>query len=321
MNGNKIENWFPRKILGNAREPACSWIYLGAKPFTEPFFNDTIAACAGLDENCKSFLPVSNLQIMTEWSEQVAAVDPAAIIFHVSRCGSTLLSQLIALDAENIVLSEVPFFDDLLRLPFKNTTVDQALSAEYLKAAIRLYGRIRTANEKNLFIKTDSWHIHFYNIFRSLFPSIPFIFLYRDPWEVMQSQQRQRGMHAVPGIIEPALFGFSNEHESQYNLDQYVYQVMETYLKKMVAISMSDPLVILVNYNEGISTIFEKLYRVCGLNKNVNTDQLIIEREKFHAKHPHQLFKEDNTRLEIPNYVLPLTKIYRQLDELRMAQI
>jgi hypothetical protein len=321
MNCNKIENWYPRKLLGHSQEPACSWIYLGAKLFTEPFFDDTIAACAGLDENYKSFLPVSNLPIMTERSEQVDAVDPTAIIFHVSRCGSTLLSQLIALDPENIVLSEVPFFDDLLRLPFKNATVGKALSANYLKAAIQLYGRIRTGNEKNLFIKTDSWHIHFYSIFRSLFPSIPFIFLYRDPWEVMQSQQRQRGMHAVPGIIEPALFGFSNEQTNQYNLDQFMYQVMETYFKKMVAISMSDPLAIPVNYNEGITTIFEKLYRICGLNKNANTDHLIAERERFHAKHPHQLFKEDNTGLEIPNYVLPLMEMYRQLDELRMARI
>ncbi|WP_423146566.1 hypothetical protein [Rubrolithibacter danxiaensis] len=86
---------------------------------------------------------------------------PSAIIFHISRCGSTLLSQLLSLTEQSIVLSEVPFIDELLRLCYSDNEYGQTEIADFLTAALKFYGQKRYEQEKYLFIKTDSWHIFY----------------------------------------------------------------------------------------------------------------------------------------------------------------
>ncbi|CAN5427861.1 hypothetical protein BH11BAC5_BH11BAC5_08690 [soil metagenome] len=317
---DEIKDWLPWKLLNHATEPACSWLYTGDKSFTEPFFDDTISVCRRMENNCKSFKTVSSLSLMSEWANAADALCPNAIIFHVSRCGSTLLSQLLSLDESNIALSEVPFFDDLLRLPFKNGSYNNNMAAEFLKAAVHLYGRKRTGNEKHLFIKTDSWHIHFYKSLRLLYPSVPFILLYRNPWEVVLSQRRQRGMHAVPGVIEPAIFGFSNQEINSHDLDHYITKVLESYFNKMIEIAQTDEQVLLVNYNEGMDNIFSKMYALLGLEIDVKMRPQLTERTFFHAKHPHQLFKEEKGEEKAFPYLTPVLELYAQLDEIRLAK-
>jgi len=314
-----IKNLVPWKLLSPPSEPICQWLYTGKKSFTEPFFDDTISVCRRLDENCKPFKSVSSLAMMQEWANELEPVIPAAIIFHVSRCGSTLLSQQLALDESNIVLSEVPFFDELLRLPFKNQHFSKRSAKAFLKAAVNLYGLPKTGREKNVFIKADSWHIHFYASLRSLYPTVPFILLYRDPCEVLLSQQRQRGMHSVPGIIERGVFGFSNKQINQPDFDRYMTNVLEGYLNKMIEIAKSDSLVFLVNYASGMSSIFKKIYGLLNLSITPKLDELLNERSRFHAKHPHQIFQEENKKKIAPSYVMPVLELYHQLDKIRLA--
>src|SRR6202012_5996296 len=118
-----------------------------------------------------------------------------------SRCGSTLITQLLGLDPNHVTLSEVPFIDELLRargLPDISAAV---------KAALVCYGQNRTGVEQRLFVKTDSWHLSFYRELREWFPGIPVVLLYRSPDEVLYSQRKRRGIHAVPGIIASDLLG------------------------------------------------------------------------------------------------------------------
>jgi len=312
---DELNNWIPWKLSGSL----CQWIYIGNKKFTEPFFNDTISACRNFEENCKPFKVFSDLKIMEQWSEDVGSLTPTAIIFHVSRCGSTLLSQLLCLDKAHIVLSEVPLFDELLRTPYKkNTTI--SIDKNYIKAAINLYCMQRDEKEKRVFIKTDSWHLHFYKELRNLFPSMPFIFLYRNPGEIILSQQKQRGMQSVPGLVEPEVFGFSAEQINNVSLDLYMAKVLESYFKKMIEIKKADRRVLLFNYKEGMNNILKKISVYLGLNITVETEKLLYERSRFHAKHPQQLFEEEQKEVVQPVYLSPAFELYQQLEDVRLCQ-
>ena len=257
---------------------------------------------------------------MADWAGDINALRPTAIIFHVSRCGSTLLSQLLALDEKHIVLSEVPFFDDLLRLPFKESPAETKIGIDYLAAAIKYYGRKRTGKEEQLFIKTDSWHIHFYDRIRNLFPSVPCILLYRNPQEVMLSQKRQRGMQSVPGIIEPEVFGFSGQEVHETNLDAYMAKILESYYKKMKEIIARDPLTLPVNYKEGIKNIMAKVYAFTGMELTEKTEALFAERSHFHAKHPQQVFEEDYEEFSKPGYMIRVLQLYKSLEDIRLLK-
>ncbi|HEY5406478.1 MAG TPA: hypothetical protein VIJ92_05310 [Ginsengibacter sp.] len=311
---DEIINWIPWKLSGTF----CEWMYLSDKKFTEPFFSDTISACKNFYENRSSYKVIADLEIMSEWSQRINTLSPSAFIFHVSRCGSTLLSQMLSLNETNIVLSEVPFFDELLRLPYKNS-IDIKIVNNYLIAAIRLYGRKTKREESHFFIKTDSWHLHFYEQLRSLFPGVPFILLFRNPIEVIRSHQKQRGMQSVPGIIEPEIFGFSKGQIKETNLDAYMTNVLEGYFKKMIEISKTDDNIFLCNYNEGINNILKKINNLLNLNITAEAQILMQKRTGFHAKHPQQLFAEEDTEFNTKDFMMPLTQLYNELEDIRLT--
>ncbi len=312
---DEIANWLPWKLSGTL----CEWIYTADKKFTEPFFSDTISVCKNFPENQSSYKVIADLEIMSEWSGTINAINPTAFIFHISRCGSTLLSQMLSLDETNMVLSEVPFFDELLRLPYKNA-VDTTIVNEYLNAAIELYGRKTSRDETKLFIKTDSWHLHFYEQLRDLFPGVPFILLFRNPLEVIRSHQKQRGMQSIPGMIEPGVFGFSEEQLKETNLDAYMTNVLEGYLKKMIEISKADANTLLCNYNEGMINVLKKIKNFLNLNITPANQNLMQERARFHAKHPQQLFTEDQKEFNEPGCMLPLLQLYQELENIRLVK-
>ncbi len=310
---DEIASWIPWKLSGTL----CEWIYTGDKKFTEPFFSDTISVCKNFSENRSSYKVIADLEIMSEWSGTINHINPSAFIFHTSRCGSTLLSQMLSLDEANIVLSEVPFFDELFRLPYKNS-IDTIIVNKYLNAAIKLYGRKTSRDETRLFIKTDSWHLHFHEQLRNLFPGIPFILLFRNPPEVISSHQKQRGMQSVPGIIELEVFGFSKEQIMETNLDAYMTNILEGYFKKMIEISKADSNTLLCNYNEGINNILKKINSFLNLKITTANENLMHERVRFHAKHPQQLFTEDQKEFNAPDFMIPVLELYEKLENMRL---
>jgi hypothetical protein len=307
MNANistALESWLPYKLTFNEDQPYCEWLFTGDKDFTEPFFDETIAKCRQLHYRKRK--SISTIEILPFWSNEIESVPPSAFIFHVSRCGSTLASQLLALDSTNIVLSEVPFFDEMLR---KN------IPRQLLKAAMAFYAPAKS-DRKRLFIKTDSWHIFFYQQIRELFPQTPFVLLYRRPDEVMRSQQKKRGMHAIPGLIEPSLFGFE-EGVHTMNLDEYLGAVLEKYFQAFLDILEKDPLAIPVNYNEGPIAMVEKIAAISGTPLSSDVMKKIKDRAMYHAKYPGQVFAEEAVRGPLPDYCKAAYDKYEVLEKIR----
>lgn len=316
-----ILNWVPYKLLPQQanEELLCKWLYLGTKLMTAPFFDQTISECKSLPENSKLRSSLSTVSVFEAWTEQTESIKPTAFIFHVSRCGSTLLSQLLSLMEENIVLSEVPFFDELLRRGFTQQQMNDMLPV--LKSAITLYGTKRNNSQKNLFIKTDSWHIHFYRELRLLYPDVPFIFLYRRPDEVIRSHQKLRGMQAVPGVIEPALFGFKADEAIQMNLDEYTAAVLETYYKGITAIITKDKNTIAINYNEGAMNMMNKIAAFTKLKIQPHDADAMMQRAEFNAKHPDKKFSESPiNEQQPPVYMQNAFELYNKLEQAKAAQ-
>lgn len=55
-------------------------------------------------------------------------------------------------------------------------------------------------------MKLDSWHALALPMFQAAFPDVPWIYLIRDPVEVLVSQSRRPGTQAVPGLLPEQLF-------------------------------------------------------------------------------------------------------------------
>ena len=312
-----LKGWIPYKTYEEADELYCKWLFVGNKTFTEPFFDETIAKCKSLPQNSTLKQCISHSILLTEWSPSIETIAPSAIIFHVSRCKSTLLSQLLGIDAENIILAEVPILDEILRWGFNNKIEDKILL--YLQSAISFYGAKRISTQQRLFIKTDSWHIHFYHQYRKLYPTIPFIFLYRNPEEVIRSHQKHRGMHAVPGLIEPAIFGIDQSTINYNDLDDYITIVLETYFSSVYNIVQNDPLANLINFTEDIMNVVEKTAQLTQMN---DVNNLRVEMEKrllYHSKNIESKYVEEATVLPLKSAQLKRCyTLYEQLEEIRL---
>jgi hypothetical protein len=304
---NALANWIPYKLNFDESRPGCEWLYTGDLAYSEPFFDETIIKCRQFsNRSCKS---ISSLDVLPQWSKEIGSVPPSAFIFHVSRCGSTLASQLLALDPTNIVLSEVPFFDALLR-------AGRNISQQLLKPAIAFYAPIKN-DRKRLFIKTDSWHVFFYKQIRELYPQTPFILLYRRPDEVVRSQQKLRGMHAIPGLIEPDLFGFEEFEVRHMNQDEYLGRVLEKYFQAFLNILEKDALAIPINFQEGPMAMVEKIAKVSGAPIDSRLLEKIKDRAMYHAKYPKQVFAEEAIADPVPAFCRAAYDKYEDLEKRR----
>jgi hypothetical protein len=313
----EMQGWIPYELKKADNQLLCYWLNTFKQPFTEPFFDETISKCRGRHRSHSSFSSVSAPRMILDWADGLDAVAPAAVIFHISRCGSTLISQMLAGVEENIVLTEVPVFDHILRLPFSERAYDKEQANKLLAAAIKLYGQKRTGPEKRLFIKADSWHIAFYDQIRAIFPQTPFILLYRRPDEVARSHRKQSGMHAVPGLMEPELFGIDTKEPWLIDRDTYLAQVLESYLSSYLEIAQNDKNVLLVNYNEGPMAILQKVAAITGSEFNDADVEKMAERSRYHSKRPGEVFNKEAETMA-PAYLDKAMAVYQRLEEKRM---
>src|SRR4029077_6493953 len=139
-------------------------------------------------------------------------LEPSGFIFHMSRCGSTLVSQMLAALPSNIVVSEASPIDTVVQAGRWRRDLSEDRQARWLPPIIGALGQKRTGSEQHYFIKLDCWHTLALPLFRRAFPAVPWVFLYRDPVEVLASQVSQPGTQMLPRGIGPNLYGIERAY-------------------------------------------------------------------------------------------------------------
>jgi hypothetical protein len=110
---------------------------------------------------------------------------PAGLIFHVARCGSTLISQLLKTHDNLVVYAEPLPFNELLLPPHK-------WPRHELVAALRSLGDAFARHaHKPYVLKFSSWNTLFCDLLAEAFPASPWVLSLRDPVEVGVSLIRQ----------------------------------------------------------------------------------------------------------------------------------
>ena len=196
--------WTPAQIRWTRSGPLVDWCHLGDLRFTDPFFEQTIEHAMAHPFNLM-FRRATPLAAMAE--PAAPELRPAGLIFHMSRCGSTLVSRMLAALPENVVLSEPGPLDQILRARGRLPDLTDAQGVALLRGMTAALGRRRHPAERDLFIKLEGWHALQFPLVRRAFPDVPWIFLYRDPLEVMASIDLERPRQMLPGGLDPGLLG------------------------------------------------------------------------------------------------------------------
>ncbi|MES2445228.1 MAG: aspartyl beta-hydroxylase [Pseudomonadota bacterium] len=213
--------WLPARCVMEAGF-AVDWYHYAGETLNDPFFIDSRSRVASRPFN-------QLFRYRTQFGDFInagreGAVAPSGFIFHMSRCGSTLASQMLGAIPGTISVSEPDPLDTLVQLPLVAQGVTAELHVEAIRAMVAALGRDRGGSDR-YFVKLDSWHTLALALFRQAFPDVPWVFLYRDPVEVLVSQERQRGTQTAPGVLPPQIFGFTEAEMSLPDVD-YIARVL-----------------------------------------------------------------------------------------------
>lgn len=184
-----------------------AWIAADAERYTEPFFEDTLRRLRRSPANRGAAVRTTPLATLGD----TAGPEPDAIICHVSRCGSTLLAQMLAALPHHTVLAEPPLADEILRLPRHRRQTTDAERIAWLRGAVAALARPHAATSRRLFVKLDCWHLFELPLVRRAFPHTPLIFLHRHPVEVLASLMRQPSLTLVRDTVLPEQMGLTRE--------------------------------------------------------------------------------------------------------------
>jgi hypothetical protein len=108
---------------------------------------------------------------------------PRGLVFHMTHCGSTLVSRMLAAGKTRLALGEPQPLDLAMRL-CAGGGLDDTTQLALLRGVVGALGEPRRG-ETELFVKLDAWHIGLLPLLRRAFPQAPWVFLYREPLEVM----------------------------------------------------------------------------------------------------------------------------------------
>ena len=319
-----FSRWVPLRLDWSDGRPMVDWGHLGNRRFTDPFFAQTVDACVRHPADIL-FRHHTPLEKLGEIAATLPSVRPTGFIFHMSRCGSTLISQMLAASPQNIVLSEPAPLDDILRGNFRHPGIPDEQRVQWLQWMVSVLGWQRNPAEKNLFIKFDCWHVMFLPLIQRAFPDVPWIFLYREPVEVMASAQKQLGGQMIPGVLQPALFGWDMAAISQMPVYEYAARVLAK-LCEAALLQTQAGNGKLVNYRQLPTAIWPTLLEYWNLKFSAEAMAPMLSAAQLNAKNPVLPFEADSQakRDSVSPEIRQLTQqwmegVYQQLETQRVA--
>jgi hypothetical protein len=154
-------------------------------------------------------------------------------------------------------------------------------------------------------------------------PKTPWVFLYRDPIEVLVSQQRQPGMQLVPEIISPSLYGIDSG--DGVTTGEYSARVLAKICQAAADNIGGGGL--LIDYRELLEAVFTKILPHFGAACGAQERTSMRDEARYAAKAPSFEFAGDSEAKQrrATSALRGLAErhfgdVIRQLEDLRKAQ-
>lgn len=314
---DSFAGWIPLFLSDRNEAPVVEWAYMGGERFTDPFCFDTLQRLALRPFN-RLFRRQTGLDALLERSRSHPGLPLRGMVFHMSRCGSTLAAQWLAALQDSVVLSEPEPVDSVLQWPAFGSG-----SAQTLRAVLYGLGQPRRASDRSLFLKTDCWHmVHIARLLEA-FPGTPWIFLYRNPVEVLVSHRQMPGWQLVPGSM--GCHGLQAPPEVMNRPLAHGAWILSVILDEARLAMSRHANGLLVNYSELPHALETTLAAHFGLTQDVLECADLRAVAGRHAKQPHEAFRPDaaTRRVSADEEVLSLAQRwletpYRRLEAMRL---
>ncbi len=185
-----MNHLLPIRLLISSTGVSVRWMRFDISELTDPFFHQSIRRLRRLSPQLR--FHDTSLSSLIESARSLPRQQPAGLILHVSRCGSTLLANSLRRGKNVVVLSEASIFSALFRLekitpsPFLGEYIDD-LQRDLIDSVVSLYCHHAFGASTKLVLKAYAVSIMQIPLLRKIWPRIPIVILIRNPVEVVVS--------------------------------------------------------------------------------------------------------------------------------------
>jgi hypothetical protein len=272
------------------------WADIADNPLREWQFIYTIKHLAEADAIGETF--TSDFDILDDDAVGSDGIYPTGFIFHVSRCGSTLVAKAVARSEHNIVINQGgPLqrgFWAALTDDWRHELEATPENLARFRRLVLAMSRKRRPDQTTSFVKFISWNVLYLDFISRAFPDVPSVFLYRDPVEVIASVMKETTAALVSkgGRQASFLIGEKGAPTAGMTDIEYLAHCYANYFK--TALEAVRHGIHLVNYTDITPATFPAILGR-GLAAEIPDDDMsvMLEQFRFHSKDD-----EDATKFE-----------------------
>ncbi|HSB28049.1 MAG TPA: hypothetical protein VLE19_09340 [Pyrinomonadaceae bacterium] len=281
----ELKLWLPvDAVIANDR-PAIEWMDLRGVEFKEPFFTETLERVN--DEELRRRV-TTDIDTLLQFEKSCAGLSPAGFIFHGSRCGSTLVANACRGLAGSLVMSEAPPIDKIISRFFTDAepgSTKELLYLVLLRATVSALGQRLKGEESRYFVKLACTSTLQMKRLRHIWPNIPFVFIYRDPVEVIVSNLR-----AIPEWMKPesnpataaAIVGVDSDQLNSLSPEEYCARALGRFYS--TASANLDARTAFVNYEQLSVEVLIEIVRFFGIEPTAAERDVIDKVSRLYSK-------------------------------------
>lgn len=279
--------WTPIRLSTGPAGLDIDWCYTDGLPCDDPFFDQTIERCLRRPARLL-FRRHTGADVL----HAVAAERqrrPDGLVLHMSRCGSTLVSSMLTARGDTLAVSEPGPIDSAVRVVAAGAAGPD-LVTDMFSAVGGLCG------DRRYVVKCDAWSVLDADVLAAALPDVPWVFVHRDPVEVLVSQLRRRGYHMIPGTLPAAVLDIDEQELSKLTAVEYPALVLGRIVAAAAAaVKRAGERAIVVDHADlphavtGIAAHF-------GLADGAEVTARMFGAADMDAKNPHQTYVDDRER-------------------------
>jgi hypothetical protein len=284
--------WLPVSLGSFGCGAVVKWMEVGLNPLVDPFFRFSIEALRAQDP--PPLEVETDISVVKDIIAEQISVVPAGILFHMSRCGSTLVLNALKAADRIVGLSEAQPINKALELARSNSTYWARLGAVLLPGLTSVFSHYRGEPAQSVIIKCVVPDIASLRVVRTMWPSTPCFVLVRNPIEVIVSNLEipPPWLSTWPNKSFTAAFGLPPAQVS--NAVDYCAWVIGRFCE--IAFDLIDCECTVIDYEELDLRAIQQVANSCGLCFSSNAEVLLGRSLAMYSKAPDRLYADDRDR-------------------------
>ena len=232
-------------------------------------------------------------------ARDIPEVMPAGLIFHVSRCGSTVLGNALRRCQDTIVLSECdPVLFAIGPHPGAPEPHKLQIQPDLLRSIVSLYSYNSPGPHHNVVLRLHPANLLRIAAVRQVWPDVPCVIVIREPIEIMVSMITEPAGFMrlfMNSCTAAALFEWNVSEVEGMTREEYCGRVLKLYLTAALSQKRSATI---VDYRNIDVALINAVADRFGLKRVPSLQEEIVDSLRFYSKFPgeHRLFEPDSDR-------------------------